>query len=122
MVATVSIVGAGGRVGSTAAFVLQLAGIAQQLNLIDVVEGNVLDVVRGEALDLVHGYAFAGGPTVGNAPGSKWSAWNAITEFDQHHRPVRTRDPRLALERRFARALEDTDGLQRRAFALVAAA
>ena len=64
MVATVSIVGAGGRVGSTAAFVLQLAGIAQQLNLIDVVEGNVLDVVRGEALDLVHGYAFAGGPTV----------------------------------------------------------
>ena len=61
---TVSIIGAGGRVGSTAAFVLQLGGIAQQLNLIDVVEGNVLDVVRGEALDLVHGYAFAGGPTV----------------------------------------------------------
>jgi len=64
MSATVSIVGAGGRVGSTAAFVLQLAGITQQLNLIDVVEGNVLDVVKGEALDLVHGYAFAGGPTV----------------------------------------------------------
>src|SRR4028118_1003647 len=64
MSATVSIVGAGGRVGSTAGFVLQLAGITQQLNLIDVVEGNVLDVVKGEALDLVHGYAFAGGPTV----------------------------------------------------------
>ena len=61
---TVSIIGAGGRVGSTAAFVLQLGGVAQQLNLIDVVDGNVLDVVRGEALDLVHGYAFAGGPTV----------------------------------------------------------
>jgi L-lactate dehydrogenase len=60
----VSIIGAGGRVGSTAAFVLQLGGIAQQLNLIDVVEGNVLDVVRGEALDLVHGYAFAGGGKV----------------------------------------------------------
>jgi len=65
---------------------------------------------------------FLGGPTVGNAPGSKWSAWNAITEFDQHHRPVRTRDARTALERRFVRALEDPDGLQRRAFALVAAA
>lgn len=60
----VSIVGAGGRVGSTAAFVIQMAGIATELALIDVVEGNVLDVVRGEALDMVHGYAFAGGPTV----------------------------------------------------------
>jgi hypothetical protein len=50
MSATVSIVGAGGRVGSTAAFVLQLAGIAQQINLIDVVEGNVLDVVRARRL------------------------------------------------------------------------
>jgi L-lactate dehydrogenase len=64
MAVKVSIIGAGGRVGSTAAFVLQLGGVAQQLNLIDVVEGNVLDVVRGEALDLVHGYAFAGGATV----------------------------------------------------------
>lgn len=62
--ATVSIVGAGGRVGSTAAFVLQLGGIAQQLNLIDVVEGTVLDVVKGEALDLLHGYSFVGGPKV----------------------------------------------------------
>ncbi len=60
----VSIVGAGGRVGSTAAFVLQMGGIAQQLNLIDVVEGSVLDVVRGEALDILHGYAFAGGGKV----------------------------------------------------------
>jgi phage/plasmid-like protein (TIGR03299 family) len=65
---------------------------------------------------------FVGGPTVGNAPGSKWSAWNAITEFDQHVRPVRTRDPRLSLERRFVRALEDPYGLQRRAFELIAAA
>jgi phage/plasmid-like protein (TIGR03299 family) len=65
---------------------------------------------------------FLHGPTVGNAPGSKWSAWNAVTEFDQHHRPVRTRDPRRALERRFVRALEDPDGLQRRAFALLAGA
>lgn len=62
--AKVSIIGAGGRVGSTAAFVLQMGAIAQHLALIDVVENNVLDVVRGEALDLVHGYAFAGGPTV----------------------------------------------------------
>ncbi len=62
--AKVSIIGAGGRVGSTAAFVLQLGGIAQQLDLIDVVEGSVLDTVKGEALDLVHGYAFAGGPKV----------------------------------------------------------
>lgn len=60
----VAIVGAGGRVGSTAAFVLQLGNIAQQLSLIDVVEGNVLDVVKGEALDLKHGQAFAGGGRV----------------------------------------------------------
>lgn len=66
---------------------------------------------------------FVGGPTVGDAPGSKCSAWNAITEFDQHHhRPVRTRDLRPALERRFVRALEYPDGLRRRAFELVAAA
>lgn len=61
---TVSIVGAGGRVGSTTAFVLQLAGIATQINLIDVVEGSVVDVVKGEALDLKHGQAFAGGGRV----------------------------------------------------------
>jgi len=75
----------------------------------------------GQAREAITGL-FLHGPTVGNATGSKWSAWNAITEFDQHHRAVRTRDPRLALERRFVRALEDPDGLQRRAFELVARA
>lgn len=49
----VAIIGAGGRVGSCAAYALQWSGIASELILVDVVE----DLVRGEALDLLHGSA-----------------------------------------------------------------
>jgi len=51
----VSIIGAGGRVGSTAAYALQLGGIVREISLIDVF---MADQVAGEALDLVHGTAF----------------------------------------------------------------
>jgi hypothetical protein len=33
---------------------------------------------------------FCEGATVGNAPGSKWAAWNAIVEFDDHGDRPRT--------------------------------
>jgi L-lactate dehydrogenase len=51
----VSIIGAGGRVGSTAAYALQLGGVANEIALIDVF---MAEQVAGEALDLLHGSAF----------------------------------------------------------------
>jgi len=51
----VSIIGAGGRVGSTAAYALQLGAVAREIALIDVF---MADQVSGEALDLRHGAAF----------------------------------------------------------------
>jgi L-lactate dehydrogenase len=51
----VSIVGAGGRVGSTAAYALQLGAVAREIALIDVF---MAEQVAGEALDLRHGAAF----------------------------------------------------------------
>jgi len=47
----VSIIGAGGRVGSCAAYALQLGGIVRELILFDVAQ----EQVQGEALDLMHG-------------------------------------------------------------------
>ncbi|HLH67352.1 MAG TPA: DUF932 domain-containing protein [Solirubrobacteraceae bacterium] len=44
---------------------------------------------------------FFNGDTVGNAPGSKWAAVNAIVEFGDWHRPLR------AGSERFARVLDD---------------
>ena len=59
---------------------------------------------------------FRGGETVGNAPGSKWCAWNAIVEFHDHH--GRPRTPEGA----FTRKLEDPGGVKRRALELISAA
>jgi L-lactate dehydrogenase len=47
----VSIIGGGGRVGSDAAFALQLGGIVNEIALNDV----NADMAAGEALDLRHG-------------------------------------------------------------------
>lgn len=47
----VSIVGAGGLVGSCAAFALQCSGIAREIGLIDLNQ----DAAEGQALDLLHG-------------------------------------------------------------------
>jgi len=49
----IAIIGAGGRVGSCAAYALQWGGIASELILVDVVEA----LVQGEAHDLLHGSA-----------------------------------------------------------------
>ena len=59
------------------------------------------------------------GDTTGNAPGSKWCAYNAVTEYVQHYQPVRTRDDTIAAERRFVRATEDPQGIQRKALELL---
>ncbi|NUP98828.1 MAG: lactate/malate dehydrogenase family protein [Armatimonadetes bacterium] len=47
------IIGGGGRVGSNAAFVLQLRGLGQEIALVDV----NAEMAAGEALDLLHGAA-----------------------------------------------------------------
>src|SRR4051812_18778197 len=59
---------------------------------------------------------FAHGDTVGNVPGSKWCAWNAIVEVHDHHSRARTP------EGAWTRAVEDPTGLKARALDLVLAA
>ena len=56
----VAIVGGAGRVGSNAAYALQLGGVCDEIALVDV----AADAAAGEALDLRHGRAAAGGPRV----------------------------------------------------------
>jgi len=56
---------------------------------------------------------FRDGATVGNAPGSRWAAWNAIVEHHDHH--GRPRTPHGAFLRRF----EDHAGIKARALELV---
>lgn len=56
----VSIIGGGGRVGSDAAFALQLGGIVRELVLVD---ANA-DMAAGEALDLRHGSALTSSQTI----------------------------------------------------------
>src|SRR5947207_13471079 len=52
----VSIIGGGGRVGASAAFALQCAGIVSEIHLLDANE----QMAAGEALDLLHGASIAG--------------------------------------------------------------
>jgi len=52
----VSIIGGAGRVGSNAAFALQLVGAVREVVLVDVMQ----EAAEGEALDLRHGAALAG--------------------------------------------------------------
>jgi hypothetical protein len=59
---------------------------------------------------------FVRGETIGNAPGSKWRAWNAIVEHHDHH--GRPRTPEGA----FVRKLEEPAGIKRRALELITAA
>ncbi len=56
----VSIIGGGGRVGSDAAFALQLGGIVRQIGLVDANH----DMASGEALDLRHGSALTANQTI----------------------------------------------------------
>lgn len=52
----ITIIGGGGRVGSCAAFALQCAGLAAEIQILDANQA----MAEGEALDLLHGSAFAG--------------------------------------------------------------
>jgi len=52
----VSIIGGGGRVGSNAAYALQLGGIVKEIAIVDV----AAELAQGEALDLRHGASVAG--------------------------------------------------------------
>jgi L-lactate dehydrogenase len=52
----VSIIGGGGRVGSNAAYALQIGGLVRELAIVDVAR----DMAEGEALDLRHGASVAG--------------------------------------------------------------
>jgi aminopeptidase N len=73
----------------------------------------VLAIFRGEG---------AQGDTTGNAPGSKWCAYNAVVEYQQHYAPVRAKkDTTEAAERQFVRATDDPQGIQRQALELVIA-
>jgi L-lactate dehydrogenase len=56
----VSIIGGAGRVGSTAAYALQLGGVCAEIALVDV----AAEAAEGEALDLTHGRAAVGGPRI----------------------------------------------------------
>ena len=55
----VSIIGGGGRVGSDAAYALQLGGIVREIALVDMNQ----DMAAGEALDLRHGAALTASQT-----------------------------------------------------------
>jgi len=52
----VSIIGGGGRVGSDAAYALQLGGLVREIALVDM----NADMAAGEALDLLHGSSLTG--------------------------------------------------------------
>jgi uncharacterized protein DUF932 len=93
----------------------ELGAILAQLYPNDTALGGRAPRARTRARDTVLDL-FAHGDTVGNAPGSKWCAWNAIVEFHDHH--GRPRTP----EGGFVRKLEDPSGLKRRALDLVLAA
>lgn len=56
----VSIIGGGGRVGSDAAFCLQMGGIVREIVLVDMNQ----DMAAGEALDLRHGSALTASQTI----------------------------------------------------------
>lgn len=56
----ISIVGAGGRVGSNTAFALQCMGLGREIVLID----KNAQAAEGEALDLLHGCAFTKGQVI----------------------------------------------------------
>jgi L-lactate dehydrogenase len=67
----IAIIGAAGRVGSNAAYALQLGRVGDEIVLVDV----AADAARGEALDLAHGRAAVGGPrfTAGDYPAAAGS-------------------------------------------------
>jgi hypothetical protein len=62
-------------------------------------------------------HLFTRGDAVGNAPGSKWAAWNAIGEWQDHHGSR----PRTG-EGAFLRRTEDPQAVKARALELICGA
>ena len=92
-----------------------LRGVLAELYPHDTALGGRALTNRARAREAVMA-VFCDGDTVGNAPGSKWCAWNAIVEFHDHHGRARTP------EGAWTRAIEDPLGLKARALDLVLAA
>src|SRR3954454_11999670 len=92
-----------------------LRGVLDELYPHDSALGGRALANRRRAREAVLG-VFTHGDTVGNAPGSKWCAWNAIVEVHDHHSRARTP------EGAWTRAVEDPTGLKARALDLVLAA
>jgi L-lactate dehydrogenase len=72
--AKVSIIGGGGRVGSSAAFALQCAGIARDIHLLDANE----ETAAGEALDLLHGTSCAADQSVSSGGYERCAEANVV--------------------------------------------
>jgi hypothetical protein len=60
---------------------------------------------------------FTSGEAVGNAPGSKWAAWNAVCEWQDHHGARPRTD-----EGAFLRRVEDPHAVKARALELITGA
>jgi L-lactate dehydrogenase len=56
----IAVIGGAGRVGSNAAYALELGAVGDEIVLVDI----AAEAARGEALDLTHGRAASGGPRV----------------------------------------------------------
>ena len=93
-----------------------LRGVLERLYPHDSQLGGRALANRSHARDAVLSL-FRDGETVGNAPGSKWAAWNAICEFSDHHGSL----PRTP-EGAFLRRTEDPHAIKSRALELVSAA
>lgn len=93
----------------------KLEQVLQELYPVDSAMGGRAVKNSARARDAVRSL-FTEGVTVGNAPGSKWCAYNAIVEHHDHNGRVRS------AQGQFVRAFEDPSGFKRRALREVIAA
>jgi phage/plasmid-like protein (TIGR03299 family) len=91
-----------------------LARVLRELYPADTALGGRALASRARARDTIT-ELFLRGETRGNAPASKWCAWNAIVEYHDHH--ARARSEQGA----FLRRIEDPTGVKTRAFDLISA-
>ena len=95
----------------------KLAEVMKQLYPIEQGLGDRAVTNREEAYAIVNGI-FRGEPpygdTVGNAPGTAWCAWNAVTEWRDHYNDTN------GAEGKFRRAFDDPAMFKQRAFETIA--
>lgn len=104
----VSIIGGAGRVGSNAAYALQLGGVCEEIVLVDA----AVEAAEGEALDLTHGRAAAGRTRV-RAGGYEEAAGSDMVVVTAGLRR-RPEESRLQLTERNAALFREIVGLLRR--------